>query len=237
MTDIHCHILPDVDDGAADLEAAAQMARMAADCGVHTIIATPHFFGVPESLEELPRIRERFEALQGLPVRLILGAEVLCVPETLELARRGKLPTLGDSPWVLAEFYFDASAEFMDDMLFRLRGLGYRPIVAHPERYEAVQRDLSLAEHWFRRGYGIQLNKGSILGAFGGRAGETARRLLHRGLVHVIASDAHGPEVRTTDLDRVRRWCLEHLGREYTHILLEDNPGRIADGRHLRRQE
>ncbi len=241
MVDIHCHILPEVDDGAWDLDAAVQMARIAVRCGVSRIIATPHFKGVPESLEQMPEILHQLRRLQTaigrekLDLELLPGAEILCVPRTLEMARRGRIPTLGDSRYVLTEFYFDASAGFMDGTLAELMQLGYQPVVAHPERYGAVQRDLGLVKGWFDRGIVIQANKGSVLGAFGHRAGETAERLLHRGLVHVIASDAHSPERRTTDFGAVREWCLEHLGREYTKILLEENPARIARGESVHR--
>ena len=241
MVDIHCHILPEVDDGAWDLDAAMQMARMAVRCGVKSIIATPHFKGVPESLEQMPQILHQLRRLQAaigrekLELQLLPGAEILCVPRTLQMARRERIPTLGDSRYVLAEFYFDASAEFIDGTLSELMHLGYQPVVAHPERYGAVQRDLTLVQGWFERNVVIQVNKGSVLGAFGRRAGETAERLLHRGLVHVIASDAHSPHRRTTDFSAVQEWCREHLGREYTKILLEENPGRIARGEPVHR--
>lgn len=237
MVDIHCHIVPEVDDGAWDLDAAMAMARLAVKSGVKRIIATPHFRGTPEALEGLPYILHQIKRLESsikrekLELELIPGVEVLCVPETLALARTGRLPTLGNSRYVLTEFYFDAPWEFMDATLEELRACGYMPVVAHPERYGAVQRDPELARSWFARGFVLQINKGSVLGAFGRRAEDTALRLLYRGTAHVIASDAHSPEVRTTDLGPLRQWSLEHLGREYTKILLEDNPGRISRGR------
>lgn len=237
MVDIHCHIVPEVDDGAWNMEMAIAMARIADGCGVEKIIATPHFKGVPEELEMLPYMKQQFRRLRSAVQRelpklaLVSGVEVLCVPQTIELAHRGLIPTLGSSRYVLTEFYFDAGGHFMDSALEALRSCGYMPVVAHPERYDAVQRDASLARSWFERGIVLQVNKGSVLGAFGRRAEDTALRLLHRGSVHVIASDAHSPEIRTTDLSGVREWCLDHLGREYTRILLEDNPGRIAAGR------
>ena len=240
MVDIHCHIVPEVDDGAWDLDAAMEMARLAVKSGVRRIIATPHFQGKPEHLESVSYIVHQFKRLESsikrerLELELLPGMEVLCVPETMELARMGQLPTLGNSRYVLTEFYFDASWEFMDATLQELRRCGYMPVVAHPERYGAVQRDPGLARSWFARGIVLQINKGSVLGAFGRRAEDTALRLLYRGTAHVIASDAHTPEVRTTDMGPVRQWAREHLGREYTKILLEDNPGRISRGRPAR---
>lgn len=237
MVDIHCHIVPEVDDGAWDMETAVRMARLARDSGVRKIVATPHFKGVPEELEAIPLVMHQFRLLQSAlkrdvpQVELVQGMEVLCVPQTVELARRGLLPTIGKSRYVLTEFYFDASGGFMDETLHALRSLGYSPIVAHPERYGAVQREPGLARSWFERGIVLQVNKGSVLGAFGRRAEETAVRLLYRGNVHVIASDAHSPERRTPDMSAVQEWAREHLGREYAKILLEDNPGRITRGR------
>ena len=237
MVDIHCHILPEVDDGAWDMEAAVAMARIARDCGVKKIITTPHFKGEPKSLEAVGFLMHQRRLLQSrlkrekIEVELLPGAEVLCVPQTMELARAGRLPTLGTGRYVLTEFYFDASAGFMDETLHGLRQMGYLPVVAHPERYGVVQRDPELAARWFHRGIVLQVNKGSVLGAFGRRAEDAAVRMLCRGNAHIIASDAHSPEVRTTDLQPVRHWCMDHLGQAYTKILLEDNPGRIAAGK------
>ena len=237
MVDIHCHILPEVDDGAWDMEAAVAMAKIARDCGVKKIITTPHFKGEPKSLEAVGFLMHQRRLLQSrlkrekIEVELLPGAEVLCVPQTMELAKMGRLPTLGTGRYVLTEFYFDASAGFMDETLHGLRQMGYLPVVAHPERYGAVQRDPELAARWFHRGIVLQINKGSVLGAFGRRAEDAAVRMLCRGNAHIIASDAHSPHVRTTDLQPVRHWCLDHLGQAYTKILLEDNPGRVAAGK------
>ena len=237
MVDIHCHILPEVDDGAWDMEAAVAMAKIARDSGVKKIITTPHFKGEPAALGSVGLFRHQLRLLQSrlkrekIEVELLPGAEVLCVPQTMELAQTGRLPTLGTGRYVLMEFYFDASAGFMDETLHGLRQMGYLPVVAHPERYGAVQRDPELAARWFHRGIVLQINKGSVLGAFGRRAEDAAVRMLCRGNAHIIASDAHSPEVRTTDLQPVRHWCLDHLGQAYTKILLEDNPGRIAAGK------
>ena len=241
MVDIHCHILPEVDDGAWDMEAAVAMAKIARDSGVKKIITTPHFKGEPKSLEAVGFLMHQRRLLQSrlkrekIEVELLPGAEVLCVPQTMELAQVGRLPTLGTGRYVLTEFYFDASAGFMDETLHGLRQMGYLPVVAHPERYGAVQRDPELAARWFHRGIVLQINKGSVLGAFGRRAEDAAVRMLCRGNAHIIASDAHSPHVRTTDLQPVRHWCLDHLGQAYTKILLEDNPGRVAAGKPMRK--
>ena len=237
MIDIHCHILPDFDDGAADLDEALDMAQMAVASGVTDIIATPHFQGGSDALEQLPIIDRQFQLLSTalqrakIPLRLHPGAEILCVPETAVLADAHKLPTLGQTKYVLTEFYFDESYAFMDEMLLQIAGSGYRPVVAHPERYGAIQRDPSLLQRWERLGYVIQLNKGSVLGAFGSRPEQAANEILAMGIAHLFASDAHSCHSRTPHMGALQQWLTEMCEPEYAAILLEENPLRLLRGR------
>ena len=170
---------------------------------------------------------------EAIPITLHLGAEILCTEETLHLAQKKLLPTIGASNYFLTEFYFDEDPDFMDEMLRRLAEAGYTPVVAHPERYGAIQRDPAILKHWFRRGYVLQLNKGSILGAFGHRAEHAAHGILRAGLAHVIASDAHSASRRTPHMEGLNRWLDHHLDAEYARILTEENPRRIINGEPL----
>lgn len=237
MIDIHCHILPDYDDGADDLDVALEMAQMAALSGVTDIIATPHFNGEPEELEQLPLIRQQFQLLRsaiessGIPLQLHPGAEVLCLPETVVLANNRQLPTLADTNYVLTEFYFDESYSFMDETLSQILQCGYKPVVAHPERYDVIQREPPLLSRWARQGCVIQLNKGSILGSFGPQPEQAANDILAMGLAHLFASDAHSYRNRTPHMGELRRWVEECCEEEYAAILLEKNPQRLLQGR------
>lgn len=239
MIDLHCHILPDVDDGAASLGVSLEMARMAQLSGVTEITATPHFRGEPEELEQLAVFDERFDKLRAalardqIPIRLHKGAEVLCLPQTAELAALHRLPTLGTGNYVLAEFYFDESFTYMDDLLTQIAGYGYRIVVAHPERYGAIQRDPRLLRRWARQNFALQLNKGSILGAFGPRAERVANEILALGLAHLVASDGHGCQHRTPHMGSIKEWAQVMCQESYAEILLERNPRRILAGRPL----
>lgn len=236
MIDIHCHILPQIDDGAESLDEALEMARMAAYTGVTDIIATPHFQGAFDYLEMLPDIDQRFEDLQDallrwrVPITVHKGAEILCVPQTPELAEAGLLPTLGNTKYVLTEFYFNETFHFMDECLRQIAAHGYIPVVAHPERYEAVHRDARRLQSWADMGFVLQLNKGSILGSLGMRAERSANELLELGLAHLFASDAHGCDARTPHMDGLYRWAEEFCEPECAHILLTENPRRILRG-------
>lgn len=236
MVDIHCHILPDFDDGAADLDEALEMARMAVDSGVTDIIATPHFQGNRQMLEQVPVINRQFQLLSAalkrdkIPLRLHPGAEVLCVTETATLATAHQLPTLGQTDYVLTEFYFDESFSFMDELLLQIADCGYHPVIAHPERYGAIQHDPALVQRWTELGYVIQLNKGSVLGAFGSRPEQAANEILSMGIAHVIASDAHSCHSRTPHMGALHKWAEEMCEPEYAAILLEKNPARVLHG-------
>ena len=239
MVDIHCHILHQFDDGAGSLSESLDMARMAAETGVTDIVATPHFSGDASALRSLSPMMERFGELsraieaEGIPIRLHHGAEILCTDETASLAKKTRLPTIGQTDYFLTEFYFDEDLRFMDDMLYRLSAAGYIPVVAHPERYDAINQDPLILERWFRRGYVLQLNKGSILGSFGRRPEHAARVILEAGLAHVVASDAHSATRRTPHMGALNRWMEHHLRPDYARILLEENPRRIIRGEEL----
>lgn len=236
MIDIHCHILPDFDDGASSLEESMTMVRMAVSSGVSGIIATPHFRGDPQSLELVSLLEQRFRLLEesirqaGLPLQLYSGAEILCMPQSVDMAQSRRLPTLGNTPYVLTEFFFNESFGYMDEILSGIAQAGYIPVVAHPERYEAIQRDPRRLIRWFRNGYIIQLNKGSILGALGHRAEIAADWILSAGLAHLVASDAHSSDHRTTDMTVLRSYLLEEYESDYVQILMEQNPARLIRG-------
>ena len=236
MVDIHCHILPRFDDGSSSLDESLTMARMAAESGVTDIVATPHFPGEKSSLRRMGRLLERYEALsqaiarEGIPLTLHPGAEILCMGDTVELAARKLLPTIGDTPYFLTEFFFDERYSFMDEMLHALSESGYIPVVAHPERYDAIARDPLVLDRWFRRGYVLQLNKGSLLGAFGSRVRHTAHTIIDAGLAHVIASDAHSASHRTPHMGPLLDWLEHNLDAEYARILTEVNPRRLIRG-------
>lgn len=239
MVDIHCHILHRFDDGSASLEESLAMARMAADSGVTDIVATPHFPGEPASLRNLPRLMERYKTLseaiaaEQIPLRLHPGTEILCTADTAALADRRLLPTIGETSYCLTEFYFDEDYQFMNRMLHRLAEAGYRPVVAHPERYRAIQQQPMVLERWFGRGYVLQLNKGSILGAFGSRVQQTAARILDAGLAHIIASDAHSATRRTPHMEQLMDWLEQNLDENYARVLTRENPGRLIRGKSM----
>jgi len=237
VIDLHCHILPGLDDGAESLEIAMDMALLAWQNGTDVIAATAHCCRPDqEGVLSLRRYAEKLQLLHdalrsmNCPLRLVTGMEVFATPELPELLRRKQLISLANTRYMLLEFYFDEDPAFMEYSFHSLMEQGYTPVVAHPERYDAVQRDPELVADWFDLGYIIQLNKGTILGRLGGGAQRTAWWLLRRGLAHVVASDAHTAVRRNPNLASVRDSIGQEISWTYAELLLEENPRRILNG-------
>ena len=235
MTDLHCHILPGLDDGAADPETALEMAAMAADSGVSFLFATPHCNTRNEKKNyRSPALRAACAELQAsldrarIPIRILPGAEILARGRFEEHLAAGDFMTLNDSRYLLVEFYFDEDADYMEHCLRAVERAGLVPVVAHPERYFCVQRSPELAELWAEGGRVLQLNKGSLLGELGEGAFLTAALLLRRGAVSVIASDAHDDRHRNPHMGPL----LDCLARRFPEAdperLLRRNPMKIA---------
>ena len=209
MVDIHIHILPDVDDGSQDMEDSILMASLALEGGVNTIIATPHgnmSEGIRRKAEEHEHtslVREVYGDFcrelkkRGIPLQVYLGMEIFSTPDSAEMLRQGFLLPMPGTNRCLIEFDFGDSADMCTRRIEEMLEAGYTPIIAHPERYTCVQKDLSLAAEWVYMGCQLQANRGSILGSFGKKPHRVAWALLQNDLLTYVGSDAHSPYSRT----------------------------------------
>lgn len=232
MIDLHCHIIPMVDDGAHNAATACQMAAHACHTGVDTIVATPHcnLRGVRKnyrgrSYTEVFSMCRALLRQQGIPLKLLPGAELFARPSNLRrLLDEQRIVTLNHSRYLLTEFNFHEHGQDISDALALIASRKLIPVIAHPERYAAVQEDPRFVARWFAKGYVIQLNKGSLLGRLGYSAQVTAEELLTAGLAHVIASDAHDMRVRPTGFQTLLPYLRKYCPEEYIELLLETNP-------------
>lgn len=240
MIDIHTHVLPGVDDGSQSMEDSLELLAIAADSGVDTVVATPHC-NVPDEFDNYAdeELNERFVQLDkareeaGIPIRLCRGMEVFATQDLPDLLRENKIWPINGTRYFLVEFAFSEEPSFCRDILRRCRDLDYIPIIAHPERYFFVQDDPDLAFDWCVSGYGLQINKGSILGRFGPDPHRCARQLLEHGLAACVASDAHSPFQRSTHMGEISDYLMNEYGADYRRLLLEENPSRILSGKDL----
>ena len=234
MIDLHSHILPEQDDGAQSLRDSLEMARMAVESGVTAMVATPHCAG-GRSREVYSAWRLLREALEenGVPLKLLLGMEIFGTPDTARMLEEKKLFTLNGSRYPLVEFSFRSDGEEETGILRSICRAGYRPLVAHPERYAYVQEDPELINRWHRMGCLFQVNRGSLLGRFGRREQRMAVELVDRGFATVIASDAHSAHVRTPWMKDVQQMLSREFSPVCAEVLLRENPVKILKNQEI----
>lgn len=228
MIDLHCHILPGMDDGAQSLEESLQMAAMAAGHGVRKIVATPHCItgSAWEVTRNVAMLRQLLEEV-GIPLQIYPGMEIFGTYDTARLLQQKKLLTLNDSRYPLIEFDFGTDGEEETEILQQVITAGYTPVVAHPERYSCIRALPQIANRWKKMGCLFQVNRGSLLGRYGFSAQEMARELVHRGFAAVVATDAHSAQVRTPRIRDVYALLAEEISPVAAQVLLEINPQRI----------
>ncbi len=193
LVDLHCHIIPGVDDGATHEAESLRMLRIAEEEGIGIVAATPHAHHC--SGERIPPKVARLNELAteaGLAVRVVVGQEVRLAADLVARHRAGQLATLNGGHYLLLELPLSGSwPTYLRQMIDQLQALGLRPILAHAERYGDIQRDPAPLRELIACGVPIQVNAGSLVGPAERAARPAVERLLREGLVHLIASDAH----------------------------------------------
>lgn len=234
MIDLHCHILPGLDDGANSFEESLAMAAMAADQGIRAITATPHCLtgGARQVRENVILLQELLHE-EHIPVQLLAGMEIFGTYDTARLLREGRLLTLNGSRYPLIEFDFYTDGEEETQILQSVLDAGYTPLIAHPERYSCICFDPERANLWRKMGCLFQINRGSLLGRYGHEAQQMATALVHRGFATVIATDAHSPVVRTPRARDVHSWLTQNVSPAAAQVLMHENPRRILQNKLL----
>ncbi len=231
MIDIHIHILPNFDDGPADMEASVGMGLIAAAEGFTGIISTSH--GDEAALEGREMMESRLDEVKrawsnaGLSIRLELGVEIYLRPGTLDQLKFGHLWPLAGSRYVLVELPYQPWPVYADDTLFALQVAGYSPILAHPERYSAIQSDPNKMFALAERGILAQVTAGALVGDQGSALKKCADTLLRHNLVQFIATDAHSTSRRSPRIIEALKYAESVLGLDLARRLVEDNPARI----------
>jgi protein-tyrosine phosphatase len=225
LIDLHSHLLPGIDDGAANLLVSLAMARMAVAGGVTVQACTPHIMpGVYDNTG--PQIRRAVAALQeeldqeGIPLKLVVGADVHIAPDMIARLKSGHLLSLADSRYLLVEPPHHVAPARLDEMLFAMMVAGYQPILTHPERLGWVRPRYDLIKQLVDHGVWMQITASSLIGAFGREPKYWAERMLGEGLVHIMASDSHDARRRPPNLIKGFERAVASIGeREATHLV------------------
>jgi len=240
MIDIHCHILPGIDDGASDEEESLKMARFAEQDGVKTIIATPHVFRPPFIQKNLSVIQEKWSELSSklksynIHVELLLGSEVHFVHNLIDVLKI-KYPyfELNRGSYMIVEFPSNHVFSGVKQLFFELTSRGLNLIIAHPERNSVFIRDPALLYDLIKMGVYTQANSGSFSSFYGSRTQEAAYQFLEWDFYHFLASDSHGKHNKSTRLSRGVRKISEIIGAEEATALVEDNPRAVINNREI----
>lgn len=232
MHDVHCHLLPGIDDGARDLDAALRMAEAARADGITHLICTPHIYpglyeNTPRQIESAAARLRRDLAQAGISLELAFGADIQVGPELLAGLREGRLPTLNGSRYFLFEPPHHVPLPILDQLVFQSLEAGYVPVITHPERLSWIGGHYRVFVEAARQGAWIQLTAGSLTGRFGKTPRYWSEKMLDDGIVHLLATDAHNLRSRPPFLAEGGVAAESWVGKEEARRLIVDRPRAI----------
>lgn len=234
MIDIHTHIIPNIDDGSKSVEETFKLINEAEEAGFTDIILTPHYI---TNYYETHGAEVKFwtESLQkivdekNLGVKLHSGMEIYISEELSELVRNGTVITLANSKYVLIEFPMNTIMRNVDEILFIMRNMGYKVIIAHPERYKCIQENIEYAMQLVEEGCMLQSNYGSIVDMYGKEAKKTLKKLLKMNLVSFLGTDTHKEETIYKVIPKILKKLKKVISEEKLYEITTLNPRKILD--------
>lgn len=236
MIDIHCHILPEVDDGPKSWETAEAMCRMAVQDGIEQMVATPHandryYYDRAYLTSLLQQLQHRV----GHSPQLTLGCDFHLSFENMQ----GALQTperwcIANTRYLLVEFNNFSIPPQIDDWLANMCAIEVTPIITHPERNPILQKTPERVLQWVSCGCAVQVTASAFTGSWGERAGQLARQFLKKKVVHFLATDAHDTLRRPPILSQARKVVEKEFGADVARVLVEDNPAAVLANRPLK---
>jgi protein-tyrosine phosphatase len=230
VIDIHCHILPEVDDGPKSWETAETMCRMSAQDGIEHIVATPHandryYYDRPYLSDLLSRLQEKI----GDTPKLSLGCDFHLSFENMANALQApERYCIGDTQYLLVEPSNFSVPQQIDEWLTQLQERNITAIITHPERNPILQQTGDRVLGWIELGCAVQVTASAITGSWGTRAQQTAQWLLKKKAVHIVATDAHDLQRRPPVLSEAAKAIANDYGEDLARALVEGNPGAVV---------
>jgi len=234
VIDLHCHMLPGIDDGAPDLEVALAMARCAVADGITVTACTPHIYpglydndkeGIARAIEAFRQVLEE----EGIALRLVIGADTHLAPDLLAGMRAGRVPTLNDSRYLLLEPPHHSMPPRFEESVFAIRATGVIPVITHPERLSWIEDNYPTFQRLVLGGSWMQITAGALTGRFGNRPKYWGERMLDERLVHILATDSHHIDRRPPLLAEGREAAAKRVGEEEAWHMVRTRPQGIID--------
>jgi len=241
MVDIHCHVLPDVDDGPRRINESLNMLRYALKAEVEIVVATPHLLEGTFDIEVTARDQLVIELQNkakenGINIQIKAGYECYISPKTL--VQNDKLIDLtinNNGMYILVELPMHSIPLYVENIFLSLKDRGITPVIAHPERNIVISRDPNVLLNFLSKGCVAQLNAGSILGYYGRVIRETAKILLLHNLVHLVASDMHS--IKSPMMFQALPVVSALVGNDKASYMFNVVPHRIVMGENFDRDE
>lgn len=233
MIDVHCHILPGIDDGSASMEESMQMIREAYAAGFKAIISTSHYIEEGYNTSKAKR-QELIDMLnfkinqEGLDIKIYNGAEAYITPNLVSLIKQEEIPNMNDTKYLLMELPMYNQILYLDRILKDLIAQGVTPVIAHPERYEIVQKNDKMLEELANMGVLFQANYASCIGLYGKEAQKTFKKLLKADRISFLGSDCHSSNSIYTKMPEILRKLEKMIGREKLEELTTINATRLV---------
>lgn len=226
--DIHCHVLPGVDDGSQDIEESLEMLHIAADNGITDMILTPHYkkgrVGTPrQQIGELISELQNLAWQEGIEINLYPGTEIYYNSSLEEKLENGWLSRMNDTDYVLVEFSPMDTFQYIKNAIDDVFSLGYRPIIAHVERYQCMLGKVENVKVLHDMGCRIQVNAGSVAGNYGLPTKWFLKKLLKLHLVDYLGTDAHNTEGRKPEMEKCAKLVRKYCDKQYADEVLFEN--------------
>ena len=232
MIDIHAHILPNIDDGARSASETFDMINEASKRGITDIIATSHYMKDRYEIETQDREKiidliNRKLVEKSINVKIHNGAEIMIYPEICKDLKKGKIPSLANSKYILFEIPTIGKIIYLDDIIRELQENGYKLVMAHPERYQIVKEEPEIVDKCINKGILLQGDISSIVGDYGERAKKTLKKLLKSDKITFLATDTHQRYTRYQDLEEHLKLIQKEIKIEKLEELTIVNPMKI----------
>lgn len=239
MVDFHTHIMPNVDDGSKSIEETFNLCAEAATAGFSKIILTPHYmekYYETNNKEKTTWVEALNMGLmqKGTQTEAYLGNEIYISENIVQLLQEGEASTINNSKYVLMELPLDVKPIYLYDVIYSLMENDYIPILAHPERYQFVQKKPNIIYELIQSGVLIQSNFGSIIGQYGKKAQKIIIKLLENNMVHFLGSDAHRENTIYKVMPRVLKKLTKTIGTEKLREITTTNPEAILKNRRIK---
>jgi protein-tyrosine phosphatase len=230
MFDLHSHILHGVDDGSKSLKESVEIARKSVALGFTKMVCTPHYIkGAMDTSVDI--LEKRLEIVQlaleeeSIDLELHLGNELYMDVELLDDLEAGHCNSIAGTSYVLIELPFVSEINHLKDLIYELNIKGYRVVLAHPERYSFVQKDINQLEELVNQGVLLQMNLSSLIGMYGDTVMKTAELMLEKHMVHFIGTDVHGPKTKhlkvEAALEKLSKKLSSDMYQQITHANAE----------------